>query len=319
MWGYSDNLFSKSISFVMLAISLFTFLFLIESASSQDIYEWTDEKGVKHYSNTEAGVPEKYRNKSNTVEFKGNYNVGSEPDYNYYENADEIINTFQETGQVYKIPFTAYEGGARRIIVPVTINSTVTAQLAIDTGSPGMIISEGLAKKLGLYENDSGMLMSVASGIGGQVAVMRTIIDKVQMGGATENFVPAIITSSMSNAFEGLIGMDFMANYSISIDNVNNIMILQQNPVGSDLPAGHSKNWWRKSFAEFRSYQKEWQRIKDLINDWERKSRLNIDMTDNDVKKLKNLAIWQYQESSKLLQRLERYAQQNNVPQNWRN
>jgi len=319
MWEYSDNLFPKSISFVMLAISLFTFLFLIESASSQDIYEWTDEKGVKHYSNTEAGVPEKYRNKSNSVEFEGNHNVGSEPEYNSYENADEIINTFQETGQVYKIPFTAYEGGARRIIVPVTINSTVTAQLAIDTGSPGMIISEGLAKKLGLYENDSGMLMSVASGIGGQVAVMRTIIDKVQMGGATENFVPAIITSSMSNAFEGLIGMDFMANYSISIDNVNNIIILQQNPGGSDLPAGHSKNWWRRSFAEFRSYQKEWQRISDLINDWERKSRLNIDMTDNDVKKLKNLAVWQYQESSKLLQRLERYAQQNNVPQNWRN
>lgn len=319
MWGYSDNLFPKSISFVMLAISLFTFLFLIGSSSSQNIYEWTDEKGVKHYSNTEAGVPEQYRNKSNTVEFEGNYNVVSEPDYNYYENTDEIINTFQETGQVYKIPFTAYEGAARRIIVPVTINSTVTAQLAIDTGSPGMIISEGLAKKLGLYENDSGMLMSVASGIGGQVTVMRTIIDKVQMGGATENFVPAIITSSMSNAFEGLIGMDFMANYSISIDNVNNFIILQQNPGGSDLPAGHSKNWWRKSFAEFRSYQKEWQRIKDLINDWERKSRLNIDMTDNDVKKLKNLAIWQYQESSKLLQRLERYAQQNNVPQNWRN
>jgi len=162
------------------------------------------------------------------------------------------------------------------------------------------------------------MLMSVASGIGGQVTVMRTIIDEVQMGGATESFVPAIITSSMSNAFEGLIGMDFMANYSISIDNVNNFIILQQNPGTSNLPAGHSKNWWRRSFAEFRTYQKEWQRISNLINDWERKSRLNIDMTDNDVKKLKNLAVWQYQESSKLLQRLERYAQQNNVPQNWR-
>ena len=319
MWGVRNIILQRSINFILIILSVLTVLIFLDPAYSLDIYEWTDEKGVKHFSNTEAGVPEQYRNKSNSVEFKGNYNITSEPDYNYYENTDETINTFQETGQVYKIPFTAYEGAARRIIVPVTINSTVTAQLAIDTGSPGMIISEGLAKKLGLYENDSGMLMSVASGIGGQVAVMRTIIDKVQMGGATENFVPAIITSSMSNAFEGLIGMDFMANYSISIDNVNNIMILQQNPVGSDLPAGHSKNWWRKSFAEFRSYQKEWQRIKDLINDWERKSRLNIDMTDNDVKKLKNLAIWQYQESSKLLQRLERYAQQNNVPQKWRN
>ena len=319
MWGVRNIILLRSINFILIVLSVLTLLIFLDPVYSLDIYEWTDEKGVKHYSNTEAGVPEKYRKKSNSVEFEGNHNVGSEPEYNSYENADEIINTYQGTGQFYKIPFTAYEGGARRIIVPVTINNTVTAQLALDTGSPGMIISEGLAKKLGLYENDSGMLMSVASGIGGQVAVMRTIIDEVQMGGATESFVPAIITSSMSNAFEGLIGMDFMANYSISIDNVNNFIILQQNPRSSNLPAGHSKNWWRRSFAEFRSYQKEWQRVSDLINDWERKSRLNIDMTDNDVKKLKNLDIWQYHESSKLLQRLERYAQQNNVPQNWRN
>ena len=65
--------------------------------------------------------------------------------------------------------------------------------------------------------------------------------------------------------------------------------------------------------------QKEWQRVGNLINDWEKKSRLNINMTDNDVKKLKNLAVWQYQESTKLLQRLETYAHQNDVPQNWRN
>ena len=113
--------------------------------------------------------------------------------------------------------------------------------------------------------------------------------------------------------------MDFMGNYSISIDNVNNFIILQENPGSSNLPAGHSKNWWRRSFAEFRTYQKEWQRVGNLINDWEKKSRLNINMTDNDVKKLKNLAVWQYQESTKLLQRLETYAHQNDVPQNWRN
>jgi len=319
MWGVRNIILQRSINFILIILSVLTVLIFLDPVYSLDIYEWTDEKGVKHFSNTEAGVPEKYRKKSNSLEFDGNYNISNQPESSNYENDNEIVNTFHGTGEVYKIPFRAYEGGARRIIVPVTINNSVTAQLALDTGSPGMIISTGLAKKLGLYEKDNGMLMSVARGIGGQVNVMRTIIDEVQIGGATESFVPAIITSSMSNAFEGLIGMDFMGNYSISIDNVNNFIVLQQNPGSSNLPAGHSQNWWKRSFAEFRMYQKEWQRISNLVNDWERKSRINIDMTDNDVKKLKNLAVWQYRESSKLLRRLERYAQQNNVPQNWRN
>ncbi|NIP38532.1 MAG: DUF4124 domain-containing protein [Candidatus Dadabacteria bacterium] len=319
MWGFYNRISIRSSLLTVFVLSLFTFPFLINPANSQNIYEWTDEKGVKHYSNTEAGVPEKYRKDSNSLEFDKDYNIGNQPEYKDYQDSSGVINTFRGSGEVYKIPFKAYEGSARRIIVPVRINNAVTAELALDTGSPGMVISEGLAKRLGLYENDSGLLLSVASGIGGQVNVMRTIIDKVAIGGATENFVPTVITSSMSKAFEGLIGMDFMGNYSISIDNVNNFIVLQPNPGSTNLPAGHSENWWRRSFAEFRIYKQEWEKISELLDEMERKSRINFNMTETDFKKLQELAVWQHTESSKLLQRLERYAQQNNVPQNWRN
>ncbi|NIS09339.1 MAG: hypothetical protein GWO07_11370 [Candidatus Dadabacteria bacterium] len=61
------------------------------------------------------------------------------------------------------------------------------------------------------------------------------------------------------------------------------------------------------------------EKVSELLNEMERKSRINLNMTDSEVKDLKNLALWQHQESTKLLQRLERYAQQNDVPQNWRN
>lgn len=318
MWGYLNLITGHYMRLVyILVVSIF--VSFTSPLYSQNIYEWTDENGVKYYSNTEAGVPEQYRKDSNSVELGNDYNIGNDSAGQGYGMYDMPVDTFQGMGQVFKIPFTAFAGNARRIIVPVTINNSVTANFALDTGSPGMIISEGLAKKLGLYEQGSGMLLSVASGIGGQVTVMRTIVDEVSIGGAKESFVPAVITSAMSDAFEGLIGMDFMGNYSISIDNVNKYIVLQQNPGGENHPAGHNWQWWQNSFAEFRTYQQEWKQLSELVNEWEKDSRVNTSMAGGDVAKLKSLASWQYEESTKLLQRLERYAQQHNVPQSWRN
>ncbi len=49
----------------------------------------------------------------------------------------------------YVIPFIAYEGTARRIIISVTFNDSVTAPMVLDTGATGMLISSKLAKNLG--------------------------------------------------------------------------------------------------------------------------------------------------------------------------
>lgn len=167
VWGFFYNslfrIFTGNL-FLLLPLAL---LLLANPVFAQNIYEWTDENGVKHYSNTEAGVPEQYRKESNSIKFGDNHNIGNSPQNDDFSNTDELINTFVGGGEVYKIPFTPFEGAARRIIIPVTINNDITAQLALDTGSPGMIISQSLAKKLGLYENNSGLLLSVASGIGG--------------------------------------------------------------------------------------------------------------------------------------------------------
>ncbi len=302
----------------ILIILLFTLLSQ-KNAFPKEIYRWIDKDGNVFYSNTEAGVPEGYKNEDNSLKFQNNINVmGDDYENNSATYQVDIPNEAFTGNGIYRIKFNAFEGDARRIIVPVTFNNSVTAQLALDTGSPGLVISAKLAKILGLYENDSGMLMSFAKGIGGQVTVMRTIIDEIQLGGATESFVPAIITNSMSDSFEGLIGMDFMSKYSISIDNVNHYVILKSNSDSSNYPAGHSPSWWQNTFREFNAYRDEWQKISGIIEDWENSSLININMADNEVKKLKDLAQWQYQESTKLLNRLESYARQHEVPQQWR-
>jgi len=317
--GYKGTRKLKVINNIIL-FTVLSLLYFSNIALSKDIYKWVDENGVTHFSNTEAGVPEKFKADDNAVRFKGYHNIGRDSNYNYEEPTTEHLQDYQFNGEGYLIPFTAYEGSARRIIVPVTLNNSVTANFALDTGSPGMIISSAMAKRLGLYENDSGMLLSVARGIGGQVAVMRTIIDEVQIGGAKETFVPASITpDSMSKSFEGLIGMDFMGNYSISIDNINNFIVLRENIDNSDMPAGHSQKWWKNTFKEFKAYRDGWFNLSELIRNQTRNSIFNIDLGNKDIKKLQELVEWQYQESTKLLNRLESYAREHEVPNHWRN
>ncbi len=210
----------------------------------------------------------------------------------------------------YEIPYKAYEGTARRVIINVKLNGSVTAPMALDTGSPGMIISDRLANRLGLFEKDDGRLMTFAAGIGGTVPATLTIIDTVQVDKAEDHFIPTIITQSISGAFEGLIGMDFMANYSVKIDTRKHVVILEELPKKPDMPAGHDEIWWRGNFRIFAMMRSEW-----------KKYRESLDTQKGDAKKiqeLKKFADRQYKEADKLFNKLNGYAIRNSVPMHWR-
>ncbi len=125
----------------------------------------------------------------------------------------------------FVIPYKAYQGTARRIIIPVTFNGLVTAPMLLDTGAPGMHISYRLAEKLDIFDNDEAKLWVNIAGIGGSIPAIFTVIDTIQVGEAEDHFIPTTVTRSISGSFEGLIGMDFMANYSIHIDTKKHVLV----------------------------------------------------------------------------------------------
>jgi len=43
----------------------------------------------------------------------------------------------QQTLKKIEVPYTAFEGTAHRVIIPVQFNGSITAKMALDTGSPG--------------------------------------------------------------------------------------------------------------------------------------------------------------------------------------
>lgn len=206
--------------------------------------------------------------------------------------------------------YTAFEGTARRVIIPVQLNGSVTAKMALDTGSPGMIIFDRLASRLGIFEKDDGKLLTYSAGIGGQAPSILTIVDSVQVGRAEDRFIPTTVTQSLTDAFDGLIGMDFMANYAIRIDTAKRVVVFEELPDRQSMPGGHDEMWWRSNFRNFAVVRAEWKQFRD---------NLNRQKTDPErLERLKQFADRQYREADRLFSKLNNYASTNSVPMHWR-
>ncbi len=213
----------------------------------------------------------------------------------------------QRQTKKYVIP---YAGSARRIIIPVTFNRSVTVPMLLDTGATGLHISSRLAEQLGILENEDGILWTRVAGIGGSTPAIFTILDSVQVGEAEDDFIPTTISQATFQGFEGLVGMDFIGKYQMQIDTKKRVLILQEQPESSARPAGHDEAWWRTTFHNFKSLRSQWEQYKDKVSSkGEYTSRL---------REMKRFVDQQYSRADFLYNRLNVYASEHSVPLQWR-
>jgi hypothetical protein len=225
---------------------------------------------------------------------------------------DSSLDDIQKTHKLkrYVIPYKAFEGSARRIIIEVIFNNRISAPMLLDTGAPGVHLSFDIAEKLGLLSRDEEHLWIEISGIGGAVPAIYKIIDTIEVGEARGHFVPTTISYSTSSDYEGLIGMDFLSNYTIEIDSINHKLVLEALPERPGMPAGYDETWWRKTFRNFTSMESGWKQYKEYLDKQDSNSRR--------LSKLKTLAAQQYRAAQQLNQKLWKYASEHAVPQPWR-
>jgi hypothetical protein len=279
------------------------------SVQASDFYQWTDENGIRHFATSLADVPEKYRNQVKLPDSPSNDGEATTKNEETPAPAPEVSPPSVDSEAVdlerFEIPYQPYEGSARRVIIPVTFNDSVTAPMALDTGSPGMVVSFELAARLGIFSRDKGTLFVEAAGIGGTAPAILTIVDSVSVEGARDSFVPTTVTAAISDAFQGLIGMDFLSNYTISIDPHEQVVVFNENPPRQDSRGGHDEGWWRKNFKEFRAVHEHWRQHARSVQ-----GKLGA--------RAQSFVDFQVRESERLLQRLDMYASDHAVPRHWR-
>lgn len=284
-----------------LTIILLVILFAVFPVFADDK---SRQKGVPYFTNKDL---ERYKDPSDN---KSPVVSDSADNISTFKSDSHDVNEEKKELKRYEIPYRAYEGTARRIIIPVKFNGQVTAPMLLDTGAPGMHISVNLAEKLNILNKDDSNLWIAVAGIGGSVPAIFTIIDTVEVGEASDSFIPTTISPSISRNFEGLIGMDFLANYSIHLDTRKKIVIFEELPLNPNMPAGHDEIWWRLTFHNFASMKSTWSKYRESLYNKEGNSKR--------LRQKRKFADKQYRDAQNLYNRLLGYAGTHAVPQEWR-
>ncbi len=279
------------------------------------MYRWVDDNGQLHFSNSPQDVPAEIRNKNNeyspdssSITINSDNKISSET---HTDSGSEIL-----SNNTISIPYTAKEGHANRVIIDVTFNGQVTVPMMVDTGSPGLVISNSLADRLNLFDEEGGRLMVIISGIGGRKIATKTIIDELTMGAISEKFIPAHIVSGMSsNHYQGLIGMDVLSSYTMTIDPTQHRLVANLIPSAQNLPAGRNRSWWQANFREFGFYNEYWQQQEELLG---KSGSPYARLSTSKQEKIKRFVLQQKNKAAELYDKLERYARFNSVPRHWR-
>jgi hypothetical protein len=146
-------------------------------SSAGELYKWVDAEGTVHMTDSPSQIPPQYRNQVDRKQLQTAAEPGAGAEFRKARSAADLRH--------FEIPYQPFGGNSRRIIIPVRLNDSVTAQLLLDTGSPGLMISPKLASRLGLLDDDQdGNLRVMTGGIGGSVPAILSVVDNVSVGEA---------------------------------------------------------------------------------------------------------------------------------------
>jgi predicted aspartyl protease len=115
------------------------------------------------------------------------------------------------------VQFSPVDG---HVMVPVVLNDTLQATVMVDTGAGITILSRELARDLGLTQQAAHpiTLKTIAKDVDGHMVML----DSIQIGDLRRDRFPVAITDlalGEKGRFHGILGMDFMNDYIIEIDN----------------------------------------------------------------------------------------------------
>ena len=173
-----------------------------------DVYFWVDEKGVQYYTTRLESIPEAYRSTAQSL------SLPAPPPA-----PPEIEPTLPKKG-VTKIPFVP----GSRILVSVKINGSGPVTLVLDTGADRTLISPAALSQLGV--STQGAYRGVLQGVTGATNAEAVWVASIEVGEAKAGPLLVIAHDAGLSGADGLLGRDFLANFSVTIDSKQRVVTL---------------------------------------------------------------------------------------------
>lgn len=110
------------------------------------------------------------------------------------------------------------------VIVPVTLNRSIDTYMALDTGATTTVLSQLTAERLGLTRSGARAIVETANGM---VAVATARLESTKVGDAeVENLTVAIHNFTSNPRLGGLLGLDFLRHFQVSLDSRKQVLVL---------------------------------------------------------------------------------------------
>ncbi len=120
-----------------------------------------------------------------------------------------------------KIPFAA----GFPVLVSAKINGTGPVTLILDTGADRTMVTPEALSRLGI--SASGPRQHRVQGVGGTVDAAAVWVDSVEVGEAKAGPLLVIVHDAKVNQADGLLGRDFLNNFTVTIDSKEGVVTLE--------------------------------------------------------------------------------------------
>ncbi len=120
---------------------------------------------------------------------------------------------------------------ARGMTIGVTLNNRVEAKMVLDTGAALILITRGVAKKLGIDLNKLKSNTKVLVADGRSVDASYIVLDSVKVEYSEVRNVAALVLMEEGGDLgfgDGLLGMSFLRNFNFKIDQKEKRLILER-------------------------------------------------------------------------------------------
>ena len=191
-------------------VLLFVFAIRPNPAPAIEFYRWVDQNGVVHFTDDFHDIPDQQRAKVERIQ-------GIESPKNQPPLASSPTKAsvpFEKQGQV--------------IIVEATLNKKTAAKFVVDTGASYTVISSATAKELSIDtdQNTQPVTFQTANGM---IQAPLVSLQSITVGGMEINNLTAAVHDVVPDAkVFGLLGLNFLGNFRMDIDNQNGLLHLEK-------------------------------------------------------------------------------------------
>jgi len=116
------------------------------------------------------------------------------------------------------------QGDGKTWTVRATLNGSVQGQFLLDTGATYCVISQGIARRLGLRTSGEHVTVVTANG---QMSVPLVTVRYFDLGSNRARDVKAVVHDSVAPPLDGILGLSFLNNFAYVIDAKQRVVRLR--------------------------------------------------------------------------------------------